>query len=894
MSQLMISRKLVVAVCAALLVSAAVAQQDSAAPTVSGRWGHLPLAFEPNRGQTDSVVNYVSRGPGYSIYLTPTAATVSIRDSQSLHADVLRMSLLGAAAAPQANGETPLDGKVNYLIGNTPSRWQIGVPTYSKVRYSSVYPGIDLVYYGNQHQLEYDFVVNPASNPKAIAFDMQGATAVRINANGELELSVSGGNIVWKKPVAYQLRGETREPVEASYELAGSTIRFYLGNYDHSRALIIDPVLSYGTYIGGPDGSAPAGIVVDTAGNAYIGGTANTSQYPTTPGAYQTKQGGGQDGFITKFNIDGSALIYSTYLGGSQSDSVYAIAVDSGGNAYVSGTTISSDFPYTAGAYHVIGSGSTGFLTKLNSTGSALVYSAAIGDATIRGIALDSVGDVYATGGVFGNFQTTPGAYKSTIGTTNCDNAPGESYVFELSPDGSKAVYSTYISDCEQSYGIAVLNGEAYITGNTQQYHPVTPGAFQSTFGGYFDSFVTRVNTSGAALVYSTYLGGSGADQGNGIAVDSGGNAVVAGFTSSPNYPVQNAFQSTMTGSNYPNDAIVTKLNSTGTALIYSTYLGGSSDTFANAIALDAAGNAYVTGATSSADFPTKNAFQGICGASNYNNCIASAFVTKFNPNGSFLASTFYSPAASWSQAEAIALDSSGNAYIGGSSDKGLLTSANAYERTTTTGQGQGTAFAAKINAGVQTGCTNLRQDRTVAICNPFTGVGVGSPVRVSAVANDFSNVVSSIQVYVDGTFWFEEDNANQIDSYIVMGPGTHSITVKAWDYKGPFSSTRSVSVSGTSKSTCTAGEILPYVQICSPFAASSPANPVNVHAVSATQNMPITSMRLYVNNVSTFTVDSATLNTNVTLSSGVQQLTVQAWDWTGQTFKQTVYVNVQ
>jgi hypothetical protein len=517
-----------------LIASAASAKEHAASHSVAERWGNLPLAFEGNHGQTDSVVNYLSRGPGYNIYLTSQAATLTVLNRQSDQTDVLRMQVQGAASATGVLAESPLAGKINYLIGNDPSRWQIGVPTYAKVRYSSIYPGVDLVYYGNQQQLEYDFVVAPRSNSNVIALDMQGVKAVRKLEDGELELQLSGGNIVWKQPVAYQLHGNQRKNVDAGYEVAGNTVRFRVGDYDHARPLIIDPVLAYGTYVGGPDGSAPAGIAVDSSGDAYIGGSANSSQYPTTPGAFHTKLAGSQDGFITKFNADGSALVYSTYLGGSQSDSVYAIAVDSSGNAYVSGTTNSTDFPYTSGAYHVNSNGSEGFLTKLNPTGSALVYSAAIGDATIRGIALDSVGQLYATGGVFGNFKTTPGAYKTTIGTTNCENVAGESYVFALSADGSKAVYSTYISDCEQAYAIAVQNGEAFITGQTQQYHPVTPGAFQSSFSGYFDSFVTKVNTSGAALVYSTYLGGSGADSGNGIAVDSGGNAVGAALRLRP------------------------------------------------------------------------------------------------------------------------------------------------------------------------------------------------------------------------------------------------------------------------------------------------------------------------------------------------------------------------
>jgi hypothetical protein len=894
MSHLLTCRKFVGVVCATLLVaSVALAEQNSTNEFVSGRWGNLPLVFESNLGQTNSAVNYLSRGPGYDIFLSPTATTLTVFANHTQQSDVLKMTLRGANVS-QPKPETPLDSKVNYFIGSDPSRWHIGIPTYSKVRYSAVYPGTDLVYYGNQHQLEYDFVVSAGHDPSAIALEMQGAQHLRKTADGELEVQLGAGSIVWKAPVAYQVRGDKREPVTATYEVDGNTVRFQVGSYDHSRELIIDPVLAYGTYVGGPDGSAAAGIAVDSAGNAYIAGTANTAQYPTTPGAYQTHLAGGSDAFVTKLSANGSSLIYSTYVGGTDSDSAYSLTIDNAGNAYIGGTTGSSDFPVTPGAFHLSGGPPTGFLTKLNSTGSALVYSAEIGDATARGVAVDSVGNLYATGGVFGTFQTTPGAYKTTIGTTNCENAPGESYVFELSADGSKPVYSTYISDCEQAYAIAVQNGEAYITGNTQQYHPVTPGAFQSSFGGYFDSFVTKLNTSGSALVYSTFLGGSGADQGSGIAVDSSGNAVVAGFTSSPNYPVHNAFQPTMTGVNYPNDAVVTKLNSTGTALVYSTYLGGANSASANAVALDSAGNAYVAGSTSSADFPTKDAFQGICGASTFNNCLQSAFVSKFSPTGTFLASTFYSPAASYSYANAIAANSSGNAYIGGASDKGLLTSANAYERTTTTGQGEGTAYVAKINTSVQTGCSNLRQNRTVAICSPFSLGTTGTPVRVSAVVNDVSDTVTSIQVYVDGSLWFEEDGGNQIDSYIAVGPGSHSLTVKAWDSQGSFSSTRTVTVSGIQKTTCTAGEILPYVQICTPLGGSSQSSPVTVRAVSATQNVPITSMRLYVDNVSTYTVDSSTLQTSVSLSPGIHQLTVEAWDWTGQTFKQTVWVNVQ
>jgi hypothetical protein len=374
--------------------------------------------------------------------------------------------------------------------------------------------------------------------------------------------------------------------------------------------------------------------------------------------------------------------------------------------------------------------------------------------------------------------------------------------------------------------------------------------------------------------------------------VDGSGNAIVAGSTDSTNYPVVNAFQSTITGNNFPSDAALTKLNSTGSALIFSTYLGGANYSFANGLAMDSSGNILVTGQTGSADFPLKNAFEGFCGAANFTSCVAAAFVSEFSPTGSFLASTYYGPPGSYDEGLAVATDSLGNAYITGISDAGLPTSANAYKKTTTS-NGLQTVFAAKIEMATQTGCTNMRQDRTVAICNPFTGLTSGTFVRVAAEVND-AKPVNAIQVYVDGAFVFEEDTGNQIDSYIEMSAGTHTVAVKAWDNAGGFLSTRTVNVSGTNTAKCTVGEILPYVQICSPEGGSASSNPVHVHAIAASQNTPVTAMRLYVDNVSTFTASGSTLDTSANLTTGLRKVTIQAWDWKGQSFKQNVYMTVK
>ncbi len=592
--------KLAFMVLLVLAIAATAIANRVARPLVSGgnshpqTWGQMPLAFELNRGQTDSTVDYLSRGPGYVAFLNSSGATLSVHKHNAKLATALRMTLLGAGRNIRPSAEQQLPGQVNYLIGNNPAQWKTGIPEYARVQYRGVYPGVDLVYYGNPGQLEYDFVVEPGADVSEIALRMDGSESIHTTESGDLALQLPDGEIAWKHPEAYQLRDGKRQPVSSQYQLAGNSVRFHVGEYDHRQPLIIDPSLSFGTYIGKSDSSDGLGIALDSSHNVYITGAANSSQYPTTPGAYQTTYAGTQDVFVTKLSSDGSTLLYSTYVAGSGSQAADAIAVDSSGNAYVAGNANSANFPVTPGALDLNNAGSAGFILKLNSTGSALLYSAEIGDATVRSIAIDSAGNTYATGAVFGSpFDTTPGAYKTTIGTTNCPNVSGESYVLELNPSGSALVYSTYISDCEQADGIALQNGEAYITGQTENYHPVTPGALQSTFGGYFDAFVTKLNTSGSALVYSTYLGGNGGDQGNGIGVDSGGNAIAAGFTASTNFPVKNAFQPNMTGNNYPNDAFVTKLNSSGTAFVSSTYLGGSNYSFGNGVAVDSSGNAY-------------------------------------------------------------------------------------------------------------------------------------------------------------------------------------------------------------------------------------------------------------------------------------------------------------
>ena len=363
------------------------------------------------------------------------------------------MQILGANPNSPASGVDEMPGKSNYFIGNDPKQWRANVANYTKVRYDRMYPGVDLVYYGNQRQLEYDFVVAPGADPSRIRLKFRGAGTLRIDDKGDLVLGAGDEQVRLQKPQVYQEASGTRKIVEGSYFATANIVRFRVGDYDHSRALIIDPTLDYSTTFGGSGYDQGNGIAVDSSGNAYVAGFTASSNFPTTTGAFQTAYGGGDyDAFVTKLNATGTGLVYSTYFGGSGYDQGNGIAVDSAGNAYVTGFTASSNFPTTTGAFQTAygGGSSDAFVTKLNATGTGLVYSTYLG----------------GSGGDAGT-------------------------------------------------GIAVdSSGNAYVTGNTNSSNfPATTGAFQATFGGYNDAFVTKLNATGTGLVYSTYFGGSGYDQ---------------------------------------------------------------------------------------------------------------------------------------------------------------------------------------------------------------------------------------------------------------------------------------------------------------------------------------------------------------------------------------------
>jgi Beta-propeller repeat len=720
---------LIVSTISILVVVRRVPAPQSATQTpaqVRDAYGKLPLSFEENRGQANNSIDFVARGPGYAVALSPTETIFALRKSengvrtdnasnvrkisnslskpdglgaiQPVQSTALRMNLVGANPEAKVTGQDELQGRVNYFIGNDSAKWRSDVPTFRRVRYTQVYPGIDVVYYGNQRRLEYDFVIAPGRDARAIALEFTGADKVAVEtATGDLLISVGGENIRQHKPIAYQeINGERRQ-IEGRYAMqSNGRVGFEVGAYDARAALVIDPVLEYSTYLGGSGEDQGTCIAVDAAGNAYVAGSTNSTNFPAA-NPLQGANAGQYDVFVSKLNAAGTALIYSTYLGGSFSDGCGGIAVDSAGNAYLAGGTVSTNFP-TVNAIQSVSGGdgwADAFVSKLNANGSVLIYSTYLGgnrNDGASGIAVDSAGNAYVTGGTeSANFPIANAFQAAFAGLA-------DAFVAKLNPAGTALVYSTYLGGIGEDLGRGIAvdsTGNAYVTGSTYATNFPTVNAIQAVRGGDQDAFVTKINAAGSALIYSTYLGGSKMDFSNGIALDSAGNAYVTGATFSTNFPTANALQNSFGGSD--SDAFVTKLNAAGTALVYSTYLGGNGYDIGNDIAVDSAGNAYVTGLTISTNFPTANAFQSALGHVDFDD----VFVTKLNAAGSALVYSSYLGGTDYDYGYGIAVDSAGNAYVTGSTQSRCFpTTTGAFD--TTWSLGVPDAFVTKISETAQ------------------------------------------------------------------------------------------------------------------------------------------------------------------------------------------------
>jgi beta-propeller repeat-containing protein/HYDIN/CFA65/VesB family protein len=636
--------------------------RNGAQASLVKNYGQLPLAFEPNEGQSDPQAKFISRGAVYGLFLTPTEAVLRLWSTATSGQSgaILRMRLLNTNSKTEVFGQEELPGKSNYFRGNDPTKWQTNVPHFAKVRYRDIYPGVDLVYYGQQRELEYDFVLQPGVDPGVIRLSIEGARRIRLKA-GDLLLSSAEGEMRLRRPHIYQEVGGSKRKVQGEYCLIGKKeVGFRVTRYDRRRVLVIDPVLAYSSYLGGGSGEYGRGIAVDAAGNAYITGNTYSNDFPTV-NAIQPAKHGISDAFVTKINASGTAVLYSTYLGDGIDDLGTRIAVDTAGNAYITGSTHSSDFPIVNAIQPAKRGFRDAFVTKLNASGSALVYSTYLGgggDDYGDDIATDVAGNTYVLGATSSNDFPTVNALQPT------GHGSGDAFVTKINADGSALVYSTYLggSGTEWGAGIAVDKaGNAYVSGTTESTDFPTANAIQSTNHGYREAFVTKFNAQGNVLIYSTYLGGGGAEWVTGIAVDNLNNVYVTGPTSSNDFPMVNALQS----ANHGNNAFVTKLNASGSAFLYSTYLGGIAggtygDILSGGIAVDSTGSAYVSGTTYSPYFPTVNPIQS------KNNGISDAFVSKINPSGSALVYSTYLGGSSDEYTYDIAADAGGSAYVTG------------------------------------------------------------------------------------------------------------------------------------------------------------------------------------------------------------------------------------
>ncbi len=707
---------------------------------LESNFGKFPLAFEPNRGQEASPVKFLCRGGGYSLFVTGDEAVFLLKKPAPkfpIHPDktfsrpkpqapdILRLKLAQANPDALFEGAQALPGISNYFIGPDPAHWVTRVPQYSRVVLHGVYPGVDVAYYGNQGRLEYDFQVNPGADPRSIHMHIEGADSVQTDGQGNLQLTVKGRKVLFEAPQVYQEDGTGRRPVSGRYSAGGNNdVSFDVKDYDPSRKLVIDPVLDYGTYLGGTGGDRGTGIAVDGLGNTYITGLTSGS-FPITPGAIQSVFGSKvytemNDVFVSKFDPTGSTLLYSTYLGGTQNDTGEAIAVDGNGDAYVTGQA-GAGFPTTPGAYQTgFGGGfdayfGDAFLSKLNADGTALLYSTFLGGPNSdagTGIALDNSGNAYLTGWASStNFPSTPSSFMPVYGSG--DNA--DIFVAKVNPAGggsSDLVYSTFLGQDGVDGGplnIAVDgSGDAYVVGATNGSHfTTTAGAFEASFvnggSGIPDNFLLKLNPSGSGLVFSTYVGPSGLYGGYGIAFDSGQDIYITATSQSVSYPTSpGAYSPTYLGGL---NGVVAELNPTGSALLYSTFLEQAYSStiswaaYPTGIEVDDCGNIHVTGATSYPSFPlTSGAWDNSFSASGF-----AGFFLVLNPaqtgSAQLVFSTFMGSSSS-TFPYSMAKDPSGNLYVAGETGSGFPSTGGSYQAAYGGPSccGDGDAFVAKID----------------------------------------------------------------------------------------------------------------------------------------------------------------------------------------------------
>lgn len=820
---------------------------------ITAQNGQIPLSFELNLGQAHQSVKFLSRNAGHAVYFTPDETVMVLRKRQQERLNeksvaspgrkhlrngsdraaqargrssstVLRMKLLGSNPAPLVEGLDPLSSRSNYLIGSDSSKWIIDVPHYARVRHRGIYSGVDQVFYGKEGALEYDLIVGPGADPTQIRFAFEGVQSSTINNKGDLVLQTALGAITHRKPLVYQEYPNGPRGVPSRYVSQNGEFRIEVGAYDQTRPLIIDPVIVYSTYLGGSLDQMGAAIAVGSDGTAYVTGRVDSLDFPVK-GAAQGANAAFSDAFVSKLASDGKTLVYSTYLGGDDWDAAYGIAVDSTGSAYVVGETSSTNFPRLSAIQTTLRGAVDGFVTKLNAAGNGLSYSTYLGgngDDRANAIALDSSKNAYITGRASSGFHVKS-AYKSTPPSLA---AP---FVTKLSSAGA-LTYSTYFGGSveESALGIAVdSTGSAYITG--ESLSPNFPT--KTPISGYVcpGAYVTKFAAAGNALTYSTCISGNaGSAVGTAIALDSSKNAYVTGYAFS--IPAISAYQS-INRSVDDSNAFVTKVNAAGSALTYSTYLGGTAGDRAYAIQVDASGNAYIAGQARSDDFPLVNPLPASSKPVDFN----TAFVAKLLPTGKAVAySTYLGGTDNEQGATGVAIDSNGNTYATGYTFSTNFPVVNPLKSANSSQTQQ--VFVTKISA------INPASTTTALVTSAAT-INAGQSVTLTATITG-SSPTGSVTFY-DGASVLGNATVSASKGVLTtsaLTAGTHSITAS---YGG-----NATNASSSSSVVSVKVNAVPVVSITTPTTSAffiAPAT-INIGADAAVSNGTITKVEFFKN----------------------------------------------
>ena len=862
----------------------------------------LPVSFVENKGQLDHDVRYHAEGSGHAFYFTPDRLVLSFTDDPQT-GFALALEFVGADPGVEPVGRGPAAGRVNYLRGDDPARWQTDLRTFSRVVYPGLWPGIDMVFRGDDGQLKYEFLVRPGAQVSDIRLGYAGIDGLSLDASGGLLVDTAGGTLPDSAPVSYQYVDGVQVPVDSRFLLGkGHDYGFQVGDYDRARNLVIDPALDYSTFLGGASMDRAHDLAVDANGNVVVVGVTQSTDFPTTVGALsETFNGGIMDAFVAKLNADGSGLVYATYLGGSptpnrrgdvdHTELARAVALDGNGNAYIVGQTSAGDFPTTSGAFQTalkVGDNQAmdGFVTKLAPTG-GLVYSTLLGGELgsddARAVAVDSSGNAYVGGSTFaGDFPTTAGAFDRV------QHGGEDVFVAKLNGTGSSLVYSTLLggADNELLDGIAIdAAGSAYVSGSTRSVEfPTTTGSFQPTHSGggfadLFEVFVTKLNATGTGLAYSTFLGGTRVDRGGQLALDSAGNAQVVVGTESPEFPTTpGAYDAVFTGTS---EGALVKLNATGSGLVYSTFLNGGA---ASSVTLDGNNNTWLGGGRA-AGSPVTADGQGNCGSGD-------VYIMQLDESGSqLLFATYFG--GSDSDSGAVELDSAGNIYVAGTTlSADFPTTTGAFDRTWAgdTSIFWGDAFVTKLRAGAGTvgpGCAADTIAPTVTITSPAAGALVSGTVPVTATASDDVGV-TEVRFFVDGTLIGTDTTSPYEISWdtTTVANGNHELTAEAADAAGNVGPTSGGTISVENTSEPPGDTTSPTVSITSPQSGTTVSGTVSVTA-SASDDVAVSEVRFLADGTLIGTDTSSPYEISwdtTTVANGSHELTAQAVDAAGNT----------